>query len=264
MSKTKIQWTEAVWNPLAGCTKVSPGCAHCYAERMAKRLKAIGRPEYQDVVDDKGRWTGRVTLVPERLEQPLKWKKPRMIFVNSMSDLFHEDVPDDFILAVFSIMLEAERHTFQLLTKRPERMRKICNALIYPLPNVWLGASVEDQKRADERILWLFQTPAAVRFLSIEPMLGPIDLQMSTWFNNNSETKHNLPPNGVGLDWVIAGCESGPKARPASPDWFRSLRDQCQAAGVAFFLKQMVIDGKLVHTPELDGRRWVEYPEAKR
>ena len=263
---SKIEWTDETWNVVTGCTKVSAGCTHCYAERMSKRL--AGRCGYPK--DD----PFRVTLHPDKLDKPLKWKKPRKIFVNSMSDLFHEDVPDEFIDEVFAVMSDAGQHTFMILTKRPERMkqylsldnprytaRKVFNLtkdpagkfdcdLHWPLINVWLGTSVENQAAADERIPPLLQVPAAVKFISVEPLLGPVDL-MSVQFGKYT-TMNVLEGCGISLkspcqsipnafsnkiDWVITGGESGPGARPLHPDWVRSLRDQCQAAGTKFFFK---------------------------
>jgi len=250
---TKIEWTNEVWNPVTGCTKVSSGCKNCYAERIAHRF--WGERKFTDV-----------QCHPERLEQPLRWKKPRMVFVNSMSDLFHEDVPDDFIDHVFAVIALVPKHTFQILTKRPARMAQYLSERIegldissriwmtangidrganmietpdWPLPNVWLGISCEDQKTADERTPILLQCPAAVRFVSIEPMLGGIDL--SAYFGgaycalpgDRIEPYYNF-----GISWVIVGGESGPNARPMHPDWARAIRDQCQAAGVPFFFKQ--------------------------
>lgn len=244
MSTTKIEWAEAVWNPIAGCTKVSPGCANCYAERMAKRLQAMGARGYDGVVDDKGRWTGKVNVITEKLFEPVTWKKPRRIFVNSMSDLFHDSVSDDFIDTVFFQMELSARHTYLILTKRPERMYKYTisrDGVRVNMPHVWLGVSVEDQRRADERIPWLLQTPAAVRFVSAEPLLGPVDIagylrrmKSTNRVPGRAEVTEIIP----GLDWVICGGESGPNARPMHPDWARSLRDQCQAAGVPFLFKQ--------------------------
>ena len=201
-TKTKIEWTETTWNPITGCTKISPGCKHCYAETMAKRLKAMGRPEYQEVIDEKGRWNGYIDFAgPDRLEAPLRWTRPRKIFVNSMSDLFHSDVPLVWIDAVFSVMAASPWHTYQVLTKRPERMLTYLSdpdlthrifemvkehrvkfkrtqpfGIQFPLPNVWLGVSVEDQRRANERIPILLEIPAVVKFLSCEPLLGLINL----------------------------------------------------------------------------------------
>jgi protein gp37 len=216
---SKIEWTNRTWNPVTGCNKVSQGCKNCYAERMAHRLKAMGQYRYKNGF--------KVTEHPDILEAPLYWKKPCMIFVNSMSDLFHEDVSDEFIIEVFLIMSKAKQHTFQILTKRPERMKLFfedCMSMppIFPLPNVWLGTSIEMPIHSD-RVEHLRQTPAAVRFLSIEPML----------------TSFKGAPSVINdMDWVICGGESGPDARPMHPDWPIELRDQCRAAGVPFFFKQ--------------------------
>ncbi|MFA4050957.1 MULTISPECIES: DUF5131 family protein [Mycobacteroides] len=242
--KTGIEWADSTWNPITGCDKVSPGCDHCYAETFAERWRGTEGHYFEHGFD--------VQLRPDKLALPLRWTKPRKVFVNSMSDLFHEKVSDEYIARVFSVMACAERHTFQLLTKRHGRMRSLlnseafrelvfkCQALelpgdvmgdYWPLPNVWLGVSAEDQKRADLRIPALLDTPAAVRFISAEPLLGPIDLSR---FVEDDGEKFDLPP----LSWVIVGGESGPGARPMHPDWARSLRDQCVAAGVPFLFKQ--------------------------
>lgn len=242
--KTGIEWADSTWNPITGCDKVSPGCDHCYAETFAERWRGAEGHYFEYGFD--------VQLRPDKLALPLRWTKPRKVFVNSMSDLFHEKVSDEYIARVFSVMACAERHTFQLLTKRHGRMRSLlnseafrelvfkCQALelpgdvmgdYWPLPNVWLGVSAEDQKRADLRIPALLDTPAAVRFISAEPLLGPIDLSR---FVEDDGEKFDLPP----LSWVIVGGESGPGARPMHPDWARSLRDQCVAAGVPFLFKQ--------------------------
>ncbi|MDO3243065.1 phage Gp37/Gp68 family protein [Mycobacteroides abscessus subsp. abscessus] len=319
--KTGIEWTDATWNPVTGCTKVgTPGCDHCYAETFAERWRGTKGHYFETGFD--------VQLRPDKLGLPLRWTKPRRIFVNSMSDLFHDKVPDEYIARVFAVMALAPRHTFQLLTKRHGRMRSLLNSAyflqavgrvwaeppsdwplprdwrvpVWPLPNVWLGVSAEDQKRADHRIPALLDTPAAVRFVSAEPLLGPIDLHADPigkdsvfWIGH--------------LDWVIVGGESGPSARPMHPDWARSLRDQCIGAGVPFLFKQwgdwvperlglhgcnapaaflstggqvrLLVDGKPAHAPfapagdmtirrvgkkragrELDGRTWDQYPEV--
>ena len=262
---TKIEWADSSWNPVTGCTKVSAGCARCYAERQAKRFAGrVGYPKDNPFA---------VTLHPERLNEPLRWRKPRRIFVCSMGDLFHPDVPDEFIDQVFNVMAQAytrshppaQVHTFMILTKRPKRMAQYLRSwlrgqdgnesppgAVRPLWNVWLGTSVEDQPTADERIPYLLRCPAAVRFMSYEPALRPVGLHslalsgakpsgfidalgnQSGEFSFQSHRVGDLPS----LDWVIAGGESGPHARPAHPDWFRSVRDQCQAAGVPFFFKQ--------------------------
>lgn len=212
--RSQIEWTDATWNPVTGCTKVSPGCDHCYAMRIATRF--AGTPAYP-------RGFG-VTLHPGRLDRPIRWKRPRRIFVNSMSDLFHSDIPDEYIVRVWDVMANAPQHVYQVLTKRHGRMRSlVASGALRTLPNVWLGVSVEDQKRAELRIPALLGAPASVRFLSCEPLLGPVNLHLG---------------DTPGIDWVIVGGESGPGARPMQPDWARSLRDQCGAAGVPFHFKQ--------------------------
>ena len=282
--KSAIEWTDSSWNPIVGCSIFSPGCARCYAMRMAARLERINPTGHYAGTTKSSKagavWTGKVALAPDHiLTQPLRWKKPRRIFVNSMGDLFHESIPDKWIDRVFAVMALCPRYTFQVLTKRAERMQTFLSDVsardrqieyvaefggVYqqcvdhelPLPNVWLGVSAERQREADERIPHLLNTPAAVRFVSCEPLLGPIDL------------KHLAAPRVIGvrsydeyldallgercsvdtgcmtkddepwLDWVIVGGESGPGARPMYPDWARSLRDQCDAADVPFFFKQ--------------------------
>ncbi len=255
MGKTSIEWTDKTWNPVTGCTKVSAGCKHCYAERIADRL--WGERKFTDV-----------QCHPARLQQPLHWKKPARIFVNSMSDLFHEAVPEDFLFAVFQTMGVASWHTYQILTKRAERMTEVLPRISARLKtegraplgpvwkHVWLGVSVEDQETADERIPLLLQTPAAVRFLSVEPLLGPVNLSqfLLRASAQGAGTASIAVPGGgkpcprcfsVGqfvdpdqINWVIVGGESGPNARPMHPDWARSIRNQCVAAGVPFFFKQ--------------------------
>jgi protein gp37 len=252
--RSAIEWTDATWNPVTGCTKVSRGCEHCYAERITARFH--GPQAF-----------ATVRLHPERLEVPMRWRKPRRIFVNSMSDLFHPDVPEAFIVEVFTRMWWSPRHTFQILTKRHGRMRSLVpriedqlaeraadlalldcpTPLTWPLPNVWLGVSVEDQQRAELRIPALLATPTATRFVSCEPLLGPVDL--SRWLGVEpmdsfgwgqelfAALAGRVGPAG-GLHWVIAGGESGPGARPMHPDWARRLRDQCHAAGVPYHFKQ--------------------------
>ena len=255
---SRIEWTDATWNPVTGCTKVSQGCKNCYAERDWARL--VHLPAYH------GRAFTDVECHPERLDQPLRWKRPRRIFVNSMSDLFHPDVPDEFIDRVFAVMALANQHNFQVLTKRPRRMLDYCKTLGkhngidrvsiaaqqissktwflwhkgdvgWNLPNVHLGVSVEDQLTADERIPLLLQTPAAVRWISAEPLLGPVSLVVP-FDGAKVDSAVGAKPGIHALDWVVAGGESGPKARPSHPDWLRSLRDQCRAAGVPFLFKQ--------------------------
>lgn len=263
---TKIEWAEETWNPVTGCTPISEGCRNCYAERMSKRL--AGRCGYPSEDPFK------VTLHPDKLDQPLRWKKPRMIFVCSMGDLFHKDVPFDHISQVFDVMcswrwptkeaecsgdaslLEDPGHTFMVLTKRPERIPEWLSWLGLYWPgdspvninleaeghfgkHIWFGVTAENQARADERIPVLLEIPAAIRFVSIEPMLGPVDIAGHLGFNGPRRMGDGLTYYWVGpkLDWVICGGETGPGARPIHPDWVRSLRDQCQAAGVPFFFK---------------------------
>jgi protein gp37 len=354
--QTGIEWTDATWNPVVGCRKVSEGCRHCYAKTLHDLRHAASKAgkrvplQYARPFED-------VQVMPDRLEDPHHWRKPRRVFVNSVSDLFHEDVPDDFLARVFGVMRSEPRHTFQVLTKRPARMLdfltrcRLCehdwithdgtnptafggtgvivgDPGTWPLPNVWLGVSVEDQQRADERIPHLLRTPAAVRFLSCEPLLGPVDLGQGIepvhaddclncgWdgerfidkekyeFTSRGDlicpecgyasgmTSAKASDESAGIDWVIAGGESGTGARPMHPDWVRSLRDQCQAAGVAFFFKQWgefipadwdrggptgsfpvslsdfqevngyrcVRVGKKAAGRQLDGREWSEFP----
>ena len=242
---TGIEWTDETWNPITGCTKVSLGCRHCYAERMAKRLAGrFGYPEMPHHFD--------VTLHPDRLEQPLRWKKPRRVFVVSMGDLFHKDVPDKFIHQVFDIMAEAQQHTFQVLTKRPDRMKWFFEIHArWPgredlFPNVWLGVSVENQATVDERIPLLLQIPAAVWFVSCEPLLGAVDVSpYMPHPTRRSLDWDKIPGRGdgftypfTGLDWVIVGGESGLGARPMDPQWVRDIHDQCLASGVPLFFKQ--------------------------
>jgi protein gp37 len=230
---SSIEWTEATWNPVTGCTKISAGCVHCYAERMAKRLKAMGQARYRNGFE--------VTLQPDVLEVPLHWKRPRMIFVNSMSDLFHEEVPADYIAKVFAVMQKASQHTFQVLTKRPERAAELAPDLPWPA-NVWMGTTVE---RADylHRIRSLKKIPAAIRFLSLEPLLGPLP---------------KLPLKDI--HWVIVGGESGPDARPMQAKWVFQIREQCQANDVPFFFKQWGGVIKSLAGRKLEGRSWDEMP----
>ncbi len=293
MTKSAIEWTDDVWNPVVGCSIVSPGCTNCYAMRMAARLDRMGVEHYRGLTQPSKAgpvWTGKVALAPESvLLAPMRWRAPRKVFVNSMGDLFHESVPDEWIDRIFAVMALAPRHTFQVLTKRSKRMRTWCadsrtafrvarrivdfrlateraaveavaadrwpvkplgddpdmpdNITLHrwPLPNVWLGVSAEDQTRADERVPDLLATPAALRFVSAEPLLGAIDFFkiMARWQDATpySQRQHI----GLGrqlIDWVIVGGESGPRARPMHPDWARGIRDQCKRAGTAFFFKQ--------------------------
>lgn len=312
--KTKINWTDATWNPVSGCTPVSPGCAHCYAARLAKRLPAVHCRCV--AVDPSGPRAGEaeehpfsvVHLHPDRLTIPLHWRKTRRVFVCSMGDLFHPDVPFDFIAAVFGVMAACPQHRFQLLTKRPARMlawfewidsvaaassrhvpgHRHVTALFsmttiavdtqawrdrygrsfgeqigaerWPLPNVWLGVTAEDQQRADERIPLLLRCPAAVRFVSCEPLIGPVSLIASGGIGFVPAT--GAPCQGKALNWAICGGESGPGARPMDPDWARSLRDQCGAAGVPFFYKQQGGNGVMRHWRMLDGVMHNAFPEV--
>lgn len=329
-----IEWTDATWSPTVGCDKVSAGCTNCYAITQAYRLEhAFKQPPYQGLTrklpDGSVNWTGLVRTLPDRLKLPLSWSKPRRIFVDSMSDLFHEDVPDEFIDQVFAVMALTPWHSYQVLTKRPVRLAeymtklvqgawagrafrdgqpdtdvhwRVRNAMVetfalcsgdvlnrasdwqeehypegdgfmrrWPLPNVWLGVSVEDQRAADERIPLLLRTPAAVRFLSCEPLIGPVDLARLHYDGvtniDSLRGEHGVSRPLQGkcsrIDWVIAGGESGAKSRPMELDWARSLRDQCQAAGVAFNFKQI---GGRTHAAggrELDGRTWDEFPTPR-
>jgi len=301
--KSRIEWTEATWNPTTGCDRVSPGCDHCYAMSLAPRLKAMGSKRYQRDGDPRTSGPGfGLTLHSETLGLPMRWTKPRRIFVNSMSDLFHDEVPDRFIADVFAVMTIAERHTFQLLTKRHGRMRSLLTSVRFwrdvstarnvrgsdslpytgaggfePPSNVWLGVSVEDQKRADIRIPALLETPAAVRWLSMEPLLGPVDLfgdveapgpaairegySYRTDYGTGIEYDFDDQP---GIDWVVVGGESGRGARPMHPKWAWSLRDQCTGAGVPFFFKQWGGRTPKANGRELDGRTWDEYPDGDR
>lgn len=232
-TNSPIEWTEATWNPVTGCDKVSPGCAHCYAERMAKRLQAMGQRNYARGFD--------LTLQEQMLALPLRWRRPRRIFVNSMSDLFHARVPDAFIQRVFSVMRQADWHEYQILTKRSERLADLDSSLPWA-PHIWMGVSVENA-RFVHRIDHLRRTKAQVKFLSLEPLLGPLprlDLR--------------------GIDWVIVGGESGPRARPMQHSWALDIRDQCRAAGVAFFFKQWGGVFKSKTGRELEGRTWDEMP----
>jgi protein gp37 len=274
MSATAIEWTDRVWNPTTGCDQVSAGCDHCYALKMAKRLKGMGSAKYQTDGDPETSGPGfGIAMHPESLSEPLKWRKPQRVFVNSMSDLFHAGVDDIFLGLVWQVMAECPQHIFQILTKRHARMRSFLSKW-EPLPNVWLGVSAENQQWADIRIPALLDTPAAVRFVSAEPLLGPID--MDNWLAMYPEDEDGVPYLGD-LDWVIVGGESGPGARPMQPAWVRSLRDQCVDADVAFLFKQwgnwapvdppevpghMRMVGKKAAGRELDGRTWDQYPEA--
>lgn len=276
--KSAIEWTDATWNPVTGCDRVSEGCDHCYAQTLAKRLKAMGNRRYQRDGDPKTSGPGfGVTLHWDQLGLPLRWRQPRVVFVNSMSDLFHDDVPDDFIANTFLTMAVTPQHTYQVLTKRPGRMASLlrrwegtpdCGELV-GLPNVWLGTSVENQKWANVRIPKLLRTPAAVRFLSCEPLLGPVDLEAVQVGKDGGfgalyceDTAEGCGPVGnATLGWVIVGGESGPNARPMDPDWARALRDQCVRADVPIFFKQWGGRTPKAGGRELDGRTWDEMPD---
>lgn len=310
-AKTGIEWTDATWNPILGCSRVSEGCRHCYAEAIAARFGGGEKTIYSGlttIVNGHPQWTGKI-VETKQLLQPLSWRKPRRVFVNSMSDLFHENVTDEQRDRIFAVMLAAPRHTFQVLTKRPAAMlayfsednprytaRKIVDAayamgiarhtfdcdIYFPLMNVWLGVSVENQAAADERIPLLLKTPAAVRFISAEPLLGPISFE-GCWVEHPNLAMHLNWLEAI--DWVICGGESGPHARSMNPEYARSLRDQCVAAGVPFFFKQwgewaptddpaiarargvplsscMSHVGKKAAGATLDGREWREFPAA--
>jgi protein gp37 len=264
-----IEWTQATWNPLTGCDRISPSCDHCYALTLAKRLKAMGQPKYQNDGDLRTSGPGfGLAMHPDALTEPLRWRKPRRVFVNSMSDVGHARVSPAFLARVFAVMLAAERHTFQMLTKRPKHLRTVLGrpgfaAQVerlarreygggqmpagndgWPLPNVWLGTSVEDDEhtwRADE----LRQAPAAVRFLSLEPLLGPLPSLDLT-----------------GIDWVIVGGESGPNFRPLELGWVRDIRDRCLALRIPLFFKQVGGASPKAGGRLLDGRTWDEFPDA--
>jgi len=320
---TSIEWTRGddgkpgkTWNPVTGCDKVSPGCGMprfegdapggCYALAMATRLKGMGQEKYQTDGDPRTSGPGfGVAIHPDALDIPFKWRKPQRVFVNSMSDLFHPRIPDGFIGSVFDVMGQTPQHTYQILTKRPKRMRSLlnrwadagwmwrrddmlwCGPTGGPLPNVWLGTSVESQRYADERIPELLATPAAVRFLSCEPLLGPLNLigqggdlvgagihalpdppeydgGEPVCQDHGAENCQRSQPHAgcTFVDWVIVGGESGPDARPMHPAWVRSLRDQCEAAHVPFFFKQWGGRTPKAGGRSLDGREWSEFPAS--
>jgi protein gp37 len=235
---TKIEWTDATWNPIRGCTKISPGCAHCYAETFAERFRGVAGHPYEQGFDFR--------LIPEKLDEPLRWKSPRMVFVNSMSDLFHESVADDYIEQVCRVMQQAHWHTFQVLTKRSERMRGLLQSRLRfaaDEPHIWFGVSVENRKHGLPRIEHLREAPAGLRMLSVEPLLedlGALDLS--------------------GIGWIILGGESGHGARPMQPEWVRSVRNQCQAASIPFFFKQWGGVRKNQSGRTLDGRTHDDVP----
>lgn len=235
---SKIEWTDATWNPVRGCTKISPGCTHCYAETFSERFRGVPGHPFEQGFD--------LRLVPEKLDEPFRWSTPRMVFVNSMSDLFHNDVPDDYIAMVVDVMLAADWHIYQVLTKRADRMAALLDGRLREAacrPHIWWGVSVENRKHGVPRITTLSASPAQVKFLSIEPLLedlGQVDLRS--------------------IDWAIVGGESGPKARPMRAEWVRNLRDQCDEAEVAFFFKQWGGVRKSTTGRELDGRTYDEFP----
>jgi protein gp37 len=236
--RSAIEWTEATWNPVTGCSKVSPGCAHCYAERLSLRFGWSQRPWTPEYAEE------NVRLHPERLSQPSRWRRPRVVFVNSMSDLFHENVPEAFIEEVFATMLAAERHVFQILTKRHDRLRDLAPSLPWP-ENVWMGVSIENSRWV-ERADALRDVPAAVRFISAEPLLGPLDaLDLD------------------GIDWLIVGGESGPRHRPIREEWVRDLRDRAEAVDVAFFFKQWGGRTSKARGRDLDGSEWSAMPTPR-
>lgn len=292
MADTKIEWCDKVWNPVVGCTKCSPGCLNCYAERMAWRLRSIcksmmdGRnQQYLGKTDNNGHWTGQVECCDWLLDEPFDWHKPKRIFVCSMSDLFHEKVPFYFFDKVFTTMTKCPHHIFQVLTKRPKRMKEFFDNydthsefLTWPKPNIHLGVSISTQSEADEKIPILLQIPATVRWLSIEPMLEGIDILKYLWVrqkcvgekgcgftgasyefdNPKNKSASRCPQCGKNhtylvtdsIDWVVVGCESGPKNRPCKIEWIQSIVDQCQAEGVPVYVKQININGKVVKMPE--------------
>jgi len=233
-NRSKIEWTETTWNPVTGCSKISTGCAHCYAERMSKRLKAMGQPNYSNGF--------QVTTHVDMLERPIKWKKPQIVFVNSMSDLFHEDVPFPFIKNVFQVMQQASHHIFQVLTKRSERLADIASKLPWP-ENVWMGVTVENQDNA-YRMEALRKIPAAIRFVSFEPLLGPIN-----------------DPNFSSIDWAIVGGESGPGARVMKPEWVLKILEKCRDYDVPFFFKQWGGQNRKKNGRLLQGNTYDEMPD---
>lgn len=243
-TSSSIEWTEATWNPVVGCNVISPGCTNCYAMRMARRLEAMGQPKYSGTTRMSGgrpKWNGVVRVDEDSLKLPETWRTGRMIFVNSMSDLFHDEVPFEFVRRVFEAMAATPQHTYQILTKREERLEALAPELDWP-HNVWMGVSVENASYL-HRIEHLRRTKAAIKFLSLEPLLGPLEAM-----------------NLNGIDWVIAGGESGPGARPMDPSWVRSIRDQCLSADVAFHFKQWGGVNKKKSGRTLDGQTWDQFP----
>jgi protein gp37 len=233
-TNSKIEWTDATWNPVRGCTKISPGCKHCYAERFAERFRGVKGHPFEQGFD--------LRLIPAKVAEPLSWRKPQRIFVNSMSDLFHDNVPTEYIQSVFAVMNQADWHQYQVLTKRAERLEELSHKLPWA-PHIWMGVSVENKDYL-WRIDHLRRTKAHIKFLSIEPLLGPLG-------------KINLR----GIDWVIVGGESGPGARGMNAEWVTAIKGQCVRAGVAFFFKQWGGVQKKRHGRELEGRTWDEMPK---
>ena len=249
MAETSIEWTDATWNPVAGCTVLTAGCTNCYAMRMAARLEAMGTEKYRGLTRKSGRrsvWTGKIRLDEKSLDAPRTWSKSRRVFVNSMSDLFHDDVPIEFIGRVWAVMKETPRHTYQILTKRPERMAQV---LAYPsfevLPNVWLGTSIEDGRVLD-RLNAIRQVPAAIRFVSLEPLIGSV-------------AEGDL----TGINWAIVGGESGPRAREMKPEWVDEIEAMCRRTGTAFFFKQWGGKNKKAAGRILNGKTYDEMPDLR-
>ncbi|MFA5186376.1 MAG: phage Gp37/Gp68 family protein [Patescibacteria group bacterium] len=288
---SKIEWTDATWNPVRGCAMVSAGCEHCYAMRQAHRFSGKGQP-YEGLTRLDMRWVGRARFVPEMLPVPMRWESPRRIFVNSMSDLFHGDITNRQISAVFAVMAACPQHTFIVLTKRPNGMNRwyelhpfggyaskavldyrkeftdrqldrLTHVGSWPLPNVWLGVSCEDQSMLAKRVLPLLQTPAAIRWVSLEPLLAPIRF-IANRFDPLVGMDIERPNIRSKIDWVVVGAESGPGARPMNEDWVRSIRDECKEVGTPFFYKQKLENGRKVSLPFLDGLRYAEYPGGHR
>jgi protein gp37 len=249
MAETSIEWTDATWNPVAGCTVLTAGCTNCYAMRMAARLEAMGQPKYKGLTRRSGGravWTGKVVLDEKSLLIPATWSKPRKVFVNSMSDLFHDKVPTKFIRRVWQVMAETRRHTYQILTKRPDRMAEVLSGKGWPvLPNVWLGTSVEDARVLD-RLDHLRRVPAAVRFVSFEPLIGSV-----------------VRANLSGIQWAIVGGESGPRSREMRPEWVDEIERLCRRHGTAFFFKQWGGVNKKATGRKLRGRTFDEMPQVQ-
>lgn len=248
MAETSIEWTDATWNPVAGCTVLTAGCTNCYAMRMAARLDAMGQPKYKGLTRRSGGrsvWTGKVRLDHKSIDVPKSWAKPRKVFVNSMSDLFHTDVPPDFIARIWATMKATPRHTYQILTKRPDRMAEILSGPGFEiLPNVWLGTSVEDG-RVSSRLDHIRKVPAAIRFVSLEPLIGSVAAGDLT-----------------NIDWAIVGGESGPRARSMDPEWVSEIEAMCRQSGTVFFFKQWGGKNKKASGRLLNGRTYDEMPSA--